>query len=131
MPIPSGSLIIAIKRKGKNIFAHRYFTFYIKIKRTNITFSFNSTAINKVEVTSSRLRYPGFHATGYLVYPANIVCHFLSTSLSHRTGRLSKNLRPRCSTEVAAFIKSRQQPVFFSRNWNATGISHVSAWCIR
>lgn len=51
----------------------------------------------------SRLRYPGFRSTGYLIYLAYIVVHFLST----RTGHLGKCLRPRYRMEVAASVQSR------------------------
>jgi hypothetical protein len=99
-------LSIFIKSKGKESLptsATSFFYTLHKITITNVTFSFNSVTITKVKVKVqvSRLRHPGFHSTGFLFYLENIVCHFLSINVSHRTGQLSKRLRPRCRMEVA------------------------------
>jgi hypothetical protein len=111
MPVPNGSLITFIKSKGQEKSPHGCHIQH-KFTLTNVTFSFNSVTIMKVKVKVHRLRYPGFHSTGYLVYLANTVCRFLSTNLSHRTDQLSKRLRPRCRMEVALPLQNCQDTHF-------------------
>jgi hypothetical protein len=105
IPVLNGSLIIFIKPKGQEKSSHGCHIQH-KITFTNVTFSFNSVTIKKVKVKVYRLHYPGFQSTGYLVYLANIVCHFLSTSLLHRTDQLGKRTRPRCRMEVALSVQN-------------------------